>query len=147
MALERSLWASQSLGHDHIGPEHLLLGLIREGGGVAVRVLIDLQVYPEELRDRLQNDLADPASTIYKRHRFSIVEAHLTASRTVDAWPRWSARRIMRKTAVSVLERLLNIQSEHAEQVLRRRVGQWTRPEIARLEEERDRLRAKLGRD
>ncbi len=27
------------LGHDYIGTEHLLLGIIREGQGVAVRIL------------------------------------------------------------------------------------------------------------
>ena len=30
------------LGHDYIGTEHLLLGIIREGQGVAVRILRSL---------------------------------------------------------------------------------------------------------
>jgi len=30
------------LGHDYIGTEHLLLGIIREGQGVAVRILRNL---------------------------------------------------------------------------------------------------------
>ena len=42
--LELSLEEAQQLGHDYVGIEHLLLGLIREGEGVAVRVLENLGV-------------------------------------------------------------------------------------------------------
>jgi ATP-dependent Clp protease ATP-binding subunit ClpC len=42
--LELSLRESQQLGHDYIGTEHLLLGLIREGQGVAAQVLGNLGV-------------------------------------------------------------------------------------------------------
>jgi ATP-dependent Clp protease ATP-binding subunit ClpC len=40
--LELSLRESQQLGHDYIGTEHILLGLIREGEGVAAQVLVRL---------------------------------------------------------------------------------------------------------
>jgi len=40
--LELSLREAQQLGHNYIGTEHLLLGLIREGDGVAARVLVML---------------------------------------------------------------------------------------------------------
>lgn len=40
--LDLSLRESLQLGHDHIGTEHLLLGLLREGDGVAARVLVQL---------------------------------------------------------------------------------------------------------
>ena len=40
--LELSLRESQQLGHNHIGTEHILLGLIREGDGVAAQVLVKL---------------------------------------------------------------------------------------------------------
>ena len=40
--LELSLRESRQLGHDYIGTEHLLLGLIREGSGVAAQVLVRL---------------------------------------------------------------------------------------------------------
>ncbi|RQD72700.1 MAG: ATP-dependent Clp protease ATP-binding subunit ClpC, partial [Halanaerobium sp. MSAO_Bac5] len=33
---------ARKMGHNYIGTEHLLLGLIREGEGVAVRILMDL---------------------------------------------------------------------------------------------------------
>jgi len=40
--LELSLREAQSLGHNYIGTEHILLGLIREGSGVAAQVLVKL---------------------------------------------------------------------------------------------------------
>jgi ATP-dependent Clp protease ATP-binding subunit ClpC len=40
--LELSLRESEQLGHDHIGTEHILLGLLREGDGVAAQVLVKL---------------------------------------------------------------------------------------------------------
>jgi ATP-dependent Clp protease ATP-binding subunit ClpA len=40
--LELSLRESQQLGHNYIGTEHILLGLIREGQGVAAQVLVKL---------------------------------------------------------------------------------------------------------
>ena len=40
--LELSLREALELGHDYIGTEHLLLGLVREGEGVAAQVLVKL---------------------------------------------------------------------------------------------------------
>ena len=40
--------------HDHIGTEHLLLGLIREGEGVAVRALESLDISPEAVRYQVE---------------------------------------------------------------------------------------------
>src|SRR4029078_2434780 len=41
---------SRRLGHDHIGTEHLLLGLLREEEGIAARVLDALDVTLDEGR-------------------------------------------------------------------------------------------------
>ena len=48
--LEFSLREALQLGHSYIGTEHLLLGLVREGDGVAVQVLSDLGVEMSQLR-------------------------------------------------------------------------------------------------
>jgi ATP-dependent Clp protease ATP-binding subunit ClpC len=48
--LEFSLREALQLGHSYIGTEHLLLGLVREGDGVAVQVLSDLGVKISQLR-------------------------------------------------------------------------------------------------
>ena len=42
------------LGHDYIGTEHLLLGMVREGEGVAISLLKKLGVSLEELRGELE---------------------------------------------------------------------------------------------
>ena len=42
------------LGHDYIGTEHLLLGIIREGEGTAVRLLKSLNVDLQELRKTVE---------------------------------------------------------------------------------------------
>jgi ATP-dependent Clp protease ATP-binding subunit ClpC len=41
-ALELSLRESLQLGHDYVGTEHILLGLVREGEGVAAQVLLPM---------------------------------------------------------------------------------------------------------
>ena len=41
------------LRHDYVGTEHILLGLIREGEGVAAAILTNLNVDLEELRGRI----------------------------------------------------------------------------------------------
>src|SRR5579863_2592195 len=43
------------LGHDYIGTEHLLLGIIREGEGVAVQLLKKLGVDTSDLRKTVEN--------------------------------------------------------------------------------------------
>lgn len=56
--LESSLKETFGLGHNYIGTEHLLLGLAREGEGVAARVLRNLNVNPEALRREVMRRLA-----------------------------------------------------------------------------------------
>ncbi len=51
------------LRNNYIGPEHLLLGLIREGEGKAVQILKDLYVDLEMVKKTLENDLKSSAVT------------------------------------------------------------------------------------
>jgi hypothetical protein len=51
--LELSLRESMQLGHNYIGTEHILLGLIREGDGVAAQVLVRLGADQDLLRQRV----------------------------------------------------------------------------------------------
>jgi ATP-dependent Clp protease ATP-binding subunit ClpC len=46
------------LNHDYLGTEHLLLGLIREGEGVAVKALESLGISPEAVRAQVQETIA-----------------------------------------------------------------------------------------
>ena len=45
------------LGHDFIGVEHLLLGIIREGEGIAVQMLINAGIDTKKLRKKLEANL------------------------------------------------------------------------------------------
>ncbi|CAD5247188.1 MULTISPECIES: ATP-dependent Clp protease ATP-binding subunit [unclassified Imperialibacter] len=54
------------LGHDYIGTEHLLLGMIREGEGVAVGLLKKLGVSLEELRTALEQATKGTATSNVK---------------------------------------------------------------------------------
>ncbi len=47
------------LGHDHIGTEHLLLGLIRDGDGLAIKVLLSLEVDIAVLRKTVEDAIKD----------------------------------------------------------------------------------------
>ncbi len=49
--LELSVDEARQLGHNYVGTEHLLLGLIREGEGVAAKVLMDMGVDRKKVRD------------------------------------------------------------------------------------------------
>ena len=51
--LELALEEAQNLGHNYIGTEHLLLGLIRESDGPAAHVLQNLGVKPEDVREEV----------------------------------------------------------------------------------------------
>ena len=42
------------LGHDYIGVEHLLLGIIREGNGLAVKILESLGINSKDLRAQIE---------------------------------------------------------------------------------------------
>ncbi|MDB9701534.1 ATP-dependent Clp protease ATP-binding subunit, partial [Salibacteraceae bacterium] len=51
------------LGHDYIGTEHFLLGMIREGDGVAIKILGNLQVDLVELRKLIENSVRSVEKT------------------------------------------------------------------------------------
>jgi ATP-dependent Clp protease ATP-binding subunit ClpC len=65
--LELSLEEARQLGHNYIGTEHLLLGLIREGEGVAARVLESLGVNLSTIRSQVIRSLGESAETSSSR--------------------------------------------------------------------------------
>lgn len=52
------------LGHDYIGTEHLLLGIIREGQGVAVRILRNLDVDLVKLKKAIEDTVRTAGGTL-----------------------------------------------------------------------------------
>ena len=52
------------LQHDYVGTEHILLGLIREGEGVAAAVLMNLNVDLEQIHERIEESVRKGKATI-----------------------------------------------------------------------------------
>jgi ATP-dependent Clp protease ATP-binding subunit ClpA len=59
--LELSLREALRLGHRWIGTEHILLGLIREGEGLAAKIIVEAGVDLDELRHRTETALRSAA--------------------------------------------------------------------------------------
>jgi ATP-dependent Clp protease ATP-binding subunit ClpC len=61
----RRCWSSRcakalSLGHNYIGTEHILLGLVRENEGVAARILLDFDADADKIRNEIIRMLSGP---------------------------------------------------------------------------------------
>ncbi len=63
-ALKLAEKASKTMQHNYIGTEHLLLGLLREGTGVAAKVLMDNKVDADQLLDLIENLIAPSGQTL-----------------------------------------------------------------------------------
>ena len=58
--LELALREALSLGHNYIGTEHILLGLVRDNEGVAARILLDFDADSEKIRNEVIRTLSGP---------------------------------------------------------------------------------------
>jgi ATP-dependent Clp protease ATP-binding subunit ClpC len=57
--LEISFKEARTMGHSYIGTEHLLLGIVKEGESVAVRILADLGIDPGKLQNEILSILKE----------------------------------------------------------------------------------------
>ena len=78
--IELTTKAARSMHHNYIGTEHLLLGLLKEGSGVAACVLMDAGVEETRLVELIE-DLIAPYSVILQG--FSISLRPLTRRQSV----------------------------------------------------------------
>jgi ATP-dependent Clp protease ATP-binding subunit ClpC len=60
--LEFALREALSLGHNYIGTEHVLLGLVRENEGVAARILGEYEIDPQKVRNEVLRELSGTAT-------------------------------------------------------------------------------------
>ncbi len=58
--LELALREALSLGHNFIGTEHILLGLVSENEGVAARILLDFDANAKTIRNEVIGGLPGP---------------------------------------------------------------------------------------
>jgi ATP-dependent Clp protease ATP-binding subunit ClpC len=67
-AFELAAEESQALGHNYIGTEHLLLGLLKEGDGLASRILLEMGVTYRKAKEMTISILGTSAPTKYSTH-------------------------------------------------------------------------------
>ena len=77
---DQAFTEARALGHNYIGPEHLLLGLLREGEGVAAKVLANLDVDSEQARNEVIRQLGEVAVTGVGRRRGASSSNNKTAT-------------------------------------------------------------------
>jgi ATP-dependent Clp protease ATP-binding subunit ClpC len=58
--IEISFEEARRMGHNYIGSEHLLLGLLAEGEGIGAQVLVDLDASLDKVRAEIERLLHDP---------------------------------------------------------------------------------------
>ena len=78
--IELAFEEARALAHNYIGTEHLLLGLVREGEGVAARVLSNLGVDPAKIRSEITKLLGVETSVTPTKER--------TKTPTLDSYGR-----------------------------------------------------------
>ena len=62
-ALNQAINSAQLLGHTYVGSEHLLLGLLRVGSGVAATVLNNNGITAEKIEEQLKNSIGSGTAT------------------------------------------------------------------------------------
>ncbi len=89
--LELSLREALALGHNYIGTEHILLGLIREGEGVAAQVLVALGASLEAVRARVLATLPERENLATLRHDYETegLERADLADNPIVQFQRW----------------------------------------------------------
>ncbi|TCJ16233.1 ATP-dependent Clp protease ATP-binding subunit [Rubrobacter taiwanensis] len=86
--LELALREALQLGHNYIGTEHILLGLVRESEGVAARVLSNLDVDPERVRRQVVQQLGGGRSQRREAAAGRAAEGKRPKTRQLDQYGR-----------------------------------------------------------
>jgi ATP-dependent Clp protease ATP-binding subunit ClpC len=76
--LEFAVDEARRMGHHYIGTEHILLGLVRYGEGIALDVLRKLGVTPEQIRRQIRRVLQESTSSSAKRPPAATAAANKT---------------------------------------------------------------------
>ena len=89
--LELALREALALGHNYIGTEHVLLGLLREGEGVGAQVLIALGANLEAVRARVLETLSQSSSvaTLRRDYETEGLERADLADDPIAQFKRW----------------------------------------------------------
>ena len=146
--LELSLREALQLGHSYIGTEHLLLGLVREGEGVAAQVLVSLGADLSRVRQQVIQVLSGSGAAVSGPEAGAGTRPVPDALREVEE--QLAQVRRQKEAAVDAgdVERAKALRE--AEKELLTRLAEWEREaliqENQRLHREVERLRALLRR-
>jgi ATP-dependent Clp protease ATP-binding subunit ClpC len=69
-SLEYALREAIALGSTFVGTEHLLLGMLREGRGVGIRVLMDLGADADSIRDEVRGMAGGGRTALFEAEEF-----------------------------------------------------------------------------
>ena len=86
IALNLAIDSAQNMGHTYIGSEHLLIGILREGGGIAASILKEKGITAEQIEKLLEQTVGIGGRTLLTPDRFTprakkIIELSITTAR------------------------------------------------------------------
>ncbi len=106
--LELSLREALQLGHNYIGTEHILLGLVREGEGVAAQVLVDLGADLSRVRRTVIELLSGYSGPEPPTGEMPLYGLDMDGPSFESEQHRWlRARRVLSERSTEILERAL----------------------------------------
>ena len=110
--IEFAVEEARALNHNYVGTEHLLLGLLREGEGIAAQILMTLGLRLEDVRQEVLNLLGCSGT--------SMAELTSTDYRDVPVWQKADelARRVYTVTSTFPREEIYGVASRLRETVL-----------------------------
>jgi ATP-dependent Clp protease ATP-binding subunit ClpC len=76
---------ARAVPHNYVGTEHLLLGLIDEGGNLAVKVLETLGIELTDLRAEVLGSMGPPSNRVEGRIAFTLLAKHVLEATTAEA--------------------------------------------------------------
>jgi hypothetical protein len=142
--MELAVQEAVQFGHLHVGPEHILLGLVREGEGVGWHVLNRLGATVPRVRDQVlelvTHDRRRPGEVIIppgiRDYDTRIELARQAKDAAVDAkdFDRATAARESEKELVAERERLIARWSARVDVATLGRELDWLRDEVNRLQ-------------
>ena len=145
--LELAAKEGSSLGHDRIGTEHLLLGLLREGEGVGLRVLLelgaDLKSVERELDPALGSELDEERREVLVRRRDHLA-ARLAAAGRREEVVRLIGAAHHGEEALREVAALLEVSPDSAQHVLDMRLSGLQRDGVDRMRQELEAIEAQL---
>ena len=121
--IENAFREAKKLGSDFIGTEHLLIGIMREGDSVAVRIMLDLNVNPQKLYNeiiKILNEETSDGETLEKRSSSSKTLGSYNQTQTLNQYGTDLTKRAMDGKLDPVIGRKEEI--ERVIQILSRRM-------------------------